>query len=152
MELSLDILRRPDVSWADKIAYLGYEIRQRAGSVNEMPVRHLFRKGEYIREVVLPAGIVFIGKVHRQGHVVELLHGEVELITEQGATLHKGPDSMTTAPGFQTVFRTITPIVGRTIHPNPGELRDINVLEAEIFEPENLISERGKRIAQELLE
>lgn len=151
MELSLNILRRLDLSWSDKVAYLAYVLGQVEGPATP-PIRHLFIPGFYLREILMPADMILIGRVHKEGHPLELIYGALEIFTEQGVTLHKAPDGFTSKPGFQMVLHTLTPCLGRTAHPNPDECRDINVLESRIAEPSAPVLERGRQLAQELLQ
>lgn len=150
MELSLDILRQPNLSWADKVAYLAYEMSQEAAEA--VTVRHIFVKGFYIREIALSADVVFVGRVHIKGHRMDLLYGALELIIEKATVLYKAPDSIQSEPGYQTVLHTLTPCICRTVHENPNELRDVSVLEAEFFEPAGPVLERGAQVVQELLQ
>jgi hypothetical protein len=142
---------RPDLPWADKIAYIAWTMRQNGGyKVEDFEVRHIFQPGRYIREFELPADFLFIGRVHRKGHLVELLSGSLKLITERGSTVYSAIDRMVTAPGFQTVLRTFTPIVARCVLANPNELRDIDELEDEFFEPAETVLVRGQGIQEQL--
>ena len=147
---SLNILRRLDLSWSDKVAYLAYTLSQVEGPALP-PIRHLFVKGLYVREILMPADMYLIGRVHKEGHVLELVYGALEIFTEKGVTLHKAPDGFKSTPGFQMVLHTLTPCLGRTTHPNPDECRDINVLENRIAEPSAPVLARGKQLTQELL-
>lgn len=149
MESSLDILRRPDLSWADKLAYLAYEMSQEAAAA--VTVRHIFVKGLYIREIALSADVVLVGRVHVKGHRMDLMYGALDLITETATVLHKAPDSMFSESGYQTVLHTLTPCICRTVHLNPSEVRDVSVLESEFFEPAGPVLERGAQVVQELL-
>lgn len=151
MESSLSILRRPDLSWDDKVAYLSYTLSQMNGEDKTPPVRHLFIPGFYIREILMPADMFLIGRKHIQGHPLELVYGALEIFAEAGVTLHKAPDGFVSKPGFQMVLHTLTPCLGRTVHLNPDECRDINVLESRIAEPSAPVLERGRQLAQELL-
>jgi hypothetical protein len=150
MELSQLIQLLPSWSWKEKVAYLAWKLREKGGT-GEMPVRHLFEEGRYIREMIIPAEFLFIGRVHKVGHLVQLLKGEVQLIFPDRSERRVAPDEMHTVPGFQTVFFTLTPVIGRTVHPNDDGLRNIDVLEDEIFErPEGVLA-LGERLSQEML-
>lgn len=151
MELLLPILHQPDLSWAEKVAYLAWRFREAGGRVEaDFEVRHIFEPGRYIREFELPGDFLFIGRVHRRGHLVELLRGRAVLITGAGNSLHSAYEIMETPPGFQTVARTLTPVVARSIHVNPRELRDVEELEDEFFEPAELTLVKGQGIQERL--
>lgn len=151
MESLQPILRLPDLAWKDKIDYLAWRMRLDGGKGPEAtPVRHLFLPGRYIREMDLPAGHLFIGRVHRKGHIMLLCEGVVHLITEHSFTVYTGPDAVMSTPGYQTVCQIIRSSRVRTIHPNPGEERDTEKLEREIFEPVEPALERGKILADRI--
>jgi hypothetical protein len=141
----------PELCWKDKVAYLAWKISQNGGmKAEELEVRHIFWPGLYIREFELPGDFIFIGRVHRKGHLVELLRGSVTVITEKGNRTFHAVDRISTEPGFQTVAHIITPSLVRSIHENPFELRDVEQLEDEFFEPVQPLLVRGQGI-QELL-
>jgi hypothetical protein len=153
MESSLVIPHRPDLSWSDKVAYLAWKISQNGGAKSDdFEVKHIFEKGIYIREFELPEKFVFIGRVHRKGHMVELLYGSANLITERGSKTYSAIDRIKTPAGFQTVAYTLTPCIVRSVHENPSESRDILELENEFFGPVQPILDRGSQVMQSLQE
>lgn len=115
----------------------------------ECPVEHLFEDGHYYRTMKIPAGALFIGRPHRQGHKVELLEGQVVLVHPEKRELRQAPDFMHTIPGYQTVFQALTNVVGRTVHPDSGE-RDIDKLEDGIFESLESIKALGQEVMKRL--
>jgi hypothetical protein len=48
------------------------------------PVSHHFGPGIYIREVVMPAGIVVIGKYHLHDHLCNMIEGRMLVVGEDG--------------------------------------------------------------------
>lgn len=138
-------------SWAEKLAYLTYRLRPLADVPSEesCPVEHIFEPGMYIREMRIPADMLFIGRPHRHGHRCQLLSGSVLHITEDNAPTgvqRDAPFEVTTTPGTQMVLKTLTEVVGRTYHPNPTESRDIEALEADAFHPLEEMLQLGKTI------
>lgn len=145
-------LELPDLPWTDKVAYLAWKISQNGGiHPGEIEVKHIFREGLYIREMTLPADFIFIGRVHKKGHVVELLEGSANLITAKGTNTFHAVDRINTPAGFQTVAVTLTPCLARTVHENPSNSRNVDELELAFFEPAEPMFERGAKIMQELL-
>lgn len=142
----------PTLPWAEKIAYLAWKISQNGGmKADELEVRHIFKKGLYVREFNLPAHFIFIGRVHRKGHVVELLEGKANVITEQGTTTYSAGNSIRTPPGFQTVAYTLEPCLVRSVHENPAESRNVEELEDEFFEPIQPVLSQGQSIQERLI-
>lgn len=149
MESLLPTLLLPELSWADKVAYLAWRLHSDEG-ITQMPLRHTFEPGRYIREIEIPAHCVFIGKVHRAGHLMVLVKGELVLITKQGSVSHRAPSMVQSWPGYQTVLYTLCPVVGQTVHENPDDSQNISQLEARIFEPVGPILARGEQVARGL--
>ena len=50
----------------------------------ECPVNHHFGPGIYIREVVMPAGTVVVGKYHRHDHLCNMIEGRMIVVGEDG--------------------------------------------------------------------
>jgi hypothetical protein len=143
----------PDLSWADKVAYLAWKFRELApflGGEDSIPVTHSFEPGVYIREMCIPGDRLFIGRTHIKGHFCELVSGRLILYLEHGSLEYEAPAAIKTTPGFQTVLRTITPCLVRTIHQNPDNSQDLAELELDAFQPTEPILQRGEQIAAEL--
>lgn len=139
----------PDsLTWKEKAAYLTWCVAQIPQA--PMPVTHRFEGGQYIREMHIPAQTVFLGRVHRQGHTLELLEGEAILCLPTGQVLKRAPDRMETFAGFQAVAFTLTDVRVRSLHPDTGE-RDIALLENELTEGTDSLLELGSTIQQRLL-
>lgn len=138
----------PQLSWKEKVALLHYHFQQFPQAPT--PVNHCWQDGKYYRTMHIPAGTLFLGRAHRVGHEVQLLEGSVVLKLPDGDRIHNAPDSLMSTPGFHTVFQALTDVVGRTVHPDTGE-RNVDVLEREIFEPADALTELGAQIHQRLL-
>ena len=102
----------------------------------ECKLTHLFEGNLYIREIRIPAETYFIGRIHKEGHVCQLLEGTLVLIHQQNVSeCFLAPSQIMTQPGYQMALYTITDCVARTVHPNPQQLRDLDRLETQFFEP-----------------
>lgn len=145
-----DCSRMKGLTWAQKLAYLAYKLHDPKAS-EVCPVTHFFEHGNYIRTMFIPKGQLFIGRVHRYGHIVKLISGKAFLIEEAGKQLKEAPTEMLTKPGYQTVAYTLSDVVAQTVHPNPDELRDVQGLEDDIFESAESVMLRGKQVAEQLL-
>lgn len=138
------------LSWSDKVALLTYRFMQR--EQEETGLHHLFQDDLYIREVRIPAGTLIVGRIHKIGHEMELLKGQVILIGPDGFSHGvQAPEKVHTGPGFQMVCFTLSDVIARTIHPNADQNRDIAELEAEFFEDPAKLIERGEQIERKLL-
>ena len=67
---------------ADKIDVLLREISARPQV--ECPVQHFFGPSIYIREVVMPAGTVVVGKYHKEDHLCNMVEGRMIVVNEDG--------------------------------------------------------------------
>ena len=138
----------PDLTWKEKLGYLTWKFLQMEQTPT--PVEHLFENGNYIREMRIPAGTLFIGRSHKHGHEVQLLSGRVIHITETGRFVLEGPLGMKTQPGYHMVAFILTDVVARSIHPC-GEERDIQKLEDEFFEPVESMVALGKDVSRRVI-
>lgn len=97
--------------------------------------------------MTIPAETLFIGRVHRHGHVCQLLEGSVILIhSESHREAFQAPSEIMTKPGYQMVVYAVTDVRAQTVHPNPEGERDYSKLEADIFETVDSIRELGARL------
>lgn len=104
----------------------------------ELKTEHVFADHLYARIVARPKGAVIVGKVHRREHLYICLAGVVEVRSEHGIrTMHAG-DFVVSAPGTKRAVVALEDSVCMTVHPNPGNTRDLDVLEADLVEPEDI--------------
>lgn len=100
------------------------------------PLRHIFTPGIYTREITLPAGVVLVGKIHRERHVNFISRGRVQVYTEQGGLEELiGPLTMVSEPGTKRVVHVIEETVWTTIHHNPTDETDLDKLEDIVIVP-----------------
>lgn len=138
----------PDLTWNEKIAYLTHQFL--ALEQTHCPLSHRFEQGLYIREIIIPAGSLIIGRVHRHGHVCQLLEGSLFLIHREGhREAFQAPSQILTLPGYQMVVYAVTDVRAQTVHPNPSDERDISRLEADIFESAESVKTLGAQLHSE---
>jgi len=153
MQQSMDIIPGwdslpADLTWKEKLGFLTWRFSQFPQS--ETPLWHSFQNGKYLRLMQIPAGVLFVGRGHKNGHEVQLLQGSVVLITEQGRQIRHAPDSIHSPPGFHTVCFTLTDVLGQTVHEDTGE-RNVDVLENGIFESVDSLKEIGATVHHRLI-
>jgi hypothetical protein len=136
-----------ELTWPQKVAYLAYQVSLVPQAC--MPVSHQFLDGQYIREMCIPAQTIFLGRVHRQGHLLELVQGEAYLVLPTGYVLKRAPDQLQTGPGFQAVAFTVSDVVVRSFHPDTGE-RDLLAWEEHLAESKESTLVLGQSIHQRL--
>jgi len=145
----VNALALPELTWKEKVAFVGAHIEANFPAV-ETPVKHIFEPGMYIREITIPAGVVFVGRPHRFGHRVRFLQGRVRLIDESGSREVEPPFEFFTKPGFLMVLETYEPHMGRTYHPNPDGCRDVELMEGLIFHSKDEVRQIGRTVQNAL--
>ncbi len=101
----------------------------------EYSMTHLFSPGVYWREIEMKAGTYLIGREHTTRHFNVVLTGKCEVLIE--GEMHvidatKGPIIFESEAGVRKTLRIIEDMRWATIHPNPANLQDIDILE-DIF-------------------
>lgn len=87
------------------------------GDSEQMPLKHSFAEGVYVREIFIPKGYVLTGKLHRHSHPNFLMSGEVIVVTEFGGREHlKGPLSMISKAGTKRAILALEDTVWITVH------------------------------------
>lgn len=56
----------------------------------EIPVEHHFHDGMYIREIVIPAGTILTGRIHKYDHFDIMLSGDITVSTNDGVRRMEG--------------------------------------------------------------
>lgn len=116
-----DLERRRDVRW--QIEELEAAIRREIGTGN-MPevsgedekLKHMFIEGVYVRELLIPAGTVVIGKLHRFPRICIISAGVCSFVTEFGSMCVEAPYSAVMPPGTKTAVYAHTDTVWTAIH------------------------------------
>ncbi len=97
----------------------------------EMPVKHMFAPGIYIREMTAKAGTLATGAIHKTHNTSIIVKGDFLLLTDKGiASRVKAPYMFTTDIGIKRVAFFIEDTTWITIHPTTET--DIDKLKAEL--------------------
>ena len=102
--------------------------------VLDLPVRHLFSKGLYARELTLPAGTLAVGKLHRFEHLNVISKGKIAVVSENGRAVITAPHIWNSLPGAKHVGFAMEETVWTTFH--PSEETDPEKLEAALAAPD----------------
>ena len=97
---------------------------------------HYFAPGMYGRELAIPAGTIMVGKIHRHQHITILLSGTATINTDKGMETITGPHTWISQVDAKRALVTHTDCVFFTCHLNQSDTQDLDVLEAELIEPE----------------
>jgi hypothetical protein len=95
------------------------------------PLKHSFAKGLYIREITMPANMLFVTKIHKYSHAAFVLSGEVSILEENGPRRVIAPASFITPPGTKRIVFTHKETVWTTVHAT--DKTDLNEIEEEII-------------------
>lgn len=98
------------------------------GSKQDAPVRHFFAPGTYCREITMAEGSFIIGQLHRHAHTNILSRGRCLVLTEFGAEELSAPCAFNSEPGTKRVVLVLDDTVWTTIHANPDNETDLDVL------------------------
>lgn len=116
----------------------------------EPETKHYFHGGMYCREVWRPAGVLVVGKVHKQEHFYLIVSGAVLITTDTGAERVTGPHLFLSKPGTKRAVLAETDALCMTFHRTAAET--VEQAERELVEAdENDMYLPGNRIKQEVL-
>lgn len=108
----------------------------------ETVTEHLFGTGVYVREMVIPAGTVITGKLHKTRHIFALVKGECSISTPDGPRLIAAPFVCVSDPGTKRAVLTKTECIFLNIHQT--DERDVDKLESQLIEHEPNVDECRK--------
>lgn len=98
----------------------------------DCPVTHHFAKGQYAREMFIPAGTVATGAVHKTEHLTVIAQGRLKLMTEDGVQEFCAPAVILSKPGIKRAAFALEDTVLITIHPT--DETDLDRLVEELTE------------------
>jgi hypothetical protein len=96
-------------------------------AVDDVKLTHHFAPGIYLREVVMPAGIMVVGKIHMTEHVCIVSKGRVLSWTAGGMTEIVGPVTFVTREGTKRALYVLEETIWATVHPTTS--RDLAQIE-----------------------
>lgn len=104
----------------------------------DMPCKHHFSEGTYTREIFMPAGSIVIGKEHATRHTNIVVKGVCTVWTVHGKHLYNAtnrPISFESMAGVKKVLYMHTDVIWMTVHPNPTNEREQEILEGMFIKP-----------------
>ena len=85
-------------------------------SVSELPLRHQFAPGVYIRTIFMPKGMVIIGHEHRTEHFNLVLKGAAKVIMDGVLTEIRAPSVFVSKPGVRKILEITEDMEWATVH------------------------------------
>jgi len=119
------------LSARDKVVALEESLRSVDRPI-DFEMRHFFGNGVYVRELIIPAGVVLTGQIHKHEHIAICTQGEISIFDEAGLRKVKAGDIFVSRPGIKRAgyAHSETRFLNVLRMSNPEE-RDLKVLEAE---------------------
>lgn len=97
----------------------------------EIPPTHHFFEGGYGREVLIPAGTLVAGKIHKYRSLNILASGEMTLLTEEGVKKLKAPYVVVSPPGIKRIAYAHTDCTWICVHGT--EETDLEKIEEDVI-------------------
>jgi hypothetical protein len=97
---------------------------------------HFFAPGMYLRELTVPAGMLMVGKIHKHAHFLMVLQGRAEVQSEFGCMTVEAGHISVSPPGVKRVVLALEDTKFVTVHVNPSNTQDLEIIEAEHIESE----------------
>ena len=105
-----------------------------SGKTIDLETRHHFAKGTYTRELLIPAGVVLTGKIHRHSCINILAKGTI-VVTDGGVEREiSAPYTFVSPPGAKKAGFALTDVVWINVHPWTGAA-DLNLIEQQVIVP-----------------
>ena len=114
----------------------------------ETGLEHYFADGMYGRRCFIPANSFVVGKVHRHEHFVILLKGSATINTDRGMERISAPRVWVSPPGAKRALYTHEDCEFFTTHLNHDNERDLELIEAEVIEPEGLLTHEAEQVSE----
>lgn len=115
----------------------------------DMPeAEHFFAPGMYGRRFSMPAGMLVVGKIHKHAHLMMVLKGRAEVVTEFGRDMVEAGHVSVSQPGAKRVVLALEDTVFMTVHHNPEDAEDLDEIEAQHIEDEDFKLEYHEDIAR----
>lgn len=95
------------------------------------PLNHSFAHGLYIRQIIMPAMMLFVTKIHKHSHAAFIMAGDVSVMEESGPRRIVAPDHFITMPGTKRIVFTHEDTVWVTVHAT--DKMDLQEIEEEII-------------------
>ena len=128
----------------DLIAFIESTLKSGGGQI-ELPITHHFSKDVYAREMIIPKGVLLVGKIHKYQNMNIISSGEISVLSVDGVKRVKAPYTFVSAAGAKRVGYAHEDTVWTTIH-GTGET-DVDKIEeqfiAKNYEDVYLASDRS---------
>ncbi len=116
----------------EKIFALQHAMAQLPAYDNE-PI-HTFAPLSYARTLIIPAGDLVVGKIHKHAHINSIAYGHCMVMTEQEGLLElRGPLVFTSSPGTKRAVLALEETHWTTVHVLPRDGMSMEEIEEYII-------------------
>jgi hypothetical protein len=117
----------------------------------EIAVEHVFADGLYMRKILIPKGVAFTGRRHKQDDLQIMFYGDLTIISDDGHCVHLvGQNEFRSMKGTKPFAIAREDTLWATIHHT--HLTDLDEIEKELFEDEDVMFDfKTGRVLQEVL-
>lgn len=112
--------------------------------------QHYFAPGMYGRTLMIPAGMRVVGKIHKHSHLMMVLRGKAEVVTEFDRTIVEAGHVSISRPGAKRVVTAIEDTMFMTVHHNPENTENLDTIEKDHIEKEDFKLEYHNQKIEEL--
>jgi hypothetical protein len=119
-------------------------IDEGAEEANREPTNY-FAHGVYGRELLVKAGTLASGKIHRYSCITIILYGRCRVLTDQGDFDVTGPKVLVTGTGSKGVY-AYEDTLWFTAHPNTDNGQDMGRIENNVIAPSYEALENGVKL------
>lgn len=124
------LARKPYMDIIDRI-----EVLMQENPLHELPIKHYFMDGMYIREIFIPEGCVLTSLIHLTEHPYIVSMGEINIITQDNLMSIKAPYTGKNKAGTRRLGFAVTDTIWSTIHSNPDNCTDLSIIEKRLYRP-----------------
>lgn len=114
------------------------EIKSAPGSFGpdsvELPLKHQFADGLYIRQIKVKAGVLLTTKIHKKSHPFFVLKGSCSVLTDNGVQVMNAPFYGITPAGTKRMIYIRRDVLWVTVHAT--EETDLDLIEEELISPD----------------
>jgi len=108
----------------------------------DMPeAEHYFAPGMYGRKLIIPAGMLVVGKIHKHSHFMMVAKGHALVVSEHDKHEVKAGEIYVSKVGAKRVVFAFEDTVFITVHLNPSNTQDMEAIECEHIEDEKFKKE-----------
>lgn len=109
----------------------------------ELETNHYFAHGTYTREMLIPAGTVLTGKIHRHSCINIVAKGKICVVTDEGDKEIEAPHVFVSGAGVKKAGYALEDTIWLNVHPWDGE-QDLAKIEAAVIAPSYEALESGE--------